>query len=112
MASFDYLVLAQAAPAATTETLLYTVPTGKSALVSTLSVCNQAATPATFRVAVRPAADTSTAAKHWIVYGATVDGSDSVFLSLGLSLAAGDQVRVYVSSATMSVSAFGSEITK
>lgn len=111
MATFDYKTLAQAAPAATTETLLYTVPVTKSALVSTLAVCNQAATPATFRVAVRPAADSTTLQKHWIVYGATVDASDSVFLSLGLSLAAGDQVRVYTSASTMSVSAFGSEIS-
>jgi len=59
---------------------------------------------------VRPAADSTTAAKHWIVYGATVGASDSILLTLGLTLAAGDLVRVYASSANMSFSAFGSEI--
>lgn len=106
-----YKVLAQNNPSATTETTLYTVPSNTSAVVSTISVCNQAGTSGTYRIAVRPAADGSTAAKHWIVYGATVAASDSIMLTLGLTLAAGDVVRVYSSSANMSFSAFGSEIS-
>jgi hypothetical protein len=106
-----YKVLAQAAPAATTETTLYTVPSLTSAVVSTISIANQAGSSGTYRIAVRPAADASTAQKHWIVYGATVAASDSIMLTLGLTLAAGDVVRVYASSANMSFSAFGSEIS-
>ena len=105
-----YKILAQSNPAATTETTLYTVPSATSSVVSTISVCNQAAAPATFRIAVRPAADGSTAAKHWIVYGATVDASDSTGLTWGLTLAAGDKVQVFASSATLSFSVFGSEL--
>ena len=37
-----YLVLGQSNPAATTLTTLYTVPSAKSAVCSTLVVCNQA----------------------------------------------------------------------
>lgn len=106
-----YKVLAQAAPAATTETTLYTVPSSTSAVVSTIAISNQAGSSGTYRIAVRPAADASTAQKHWIVYGATVAASDSIMLTLGLTLAAGDVVRVYASSANMSFSAFGSEIS-
>jgi|694.fasta_scaffold46377_6 hypothetical protein len=106
-----YKVLAQAAPSATTETTLYTVPSLTSAVVSTISIANQAGSSGTYRIAVRPAADASTAQKHWIVYGATVAASDSIMLTLGLTLAAGDVVRVYASSANMSFSAFGSEIS-
>lgn len=105
-----YKVLAQSNPSATTETTLYTVPAGTSSVVSTVSVCNQAATAGTYRIAVRPSADGSTTAKHWIVYGATVNGSDSTMLTLGLTLAAGDKIQIYASSANMSFSAFGSEI--
>jgi len=48
-----YKVLGQSNPAATTATTLYTVGAGKSAVVSTITVCNQAAATATFRIAVR-----------------------------------------------------------
>ena len=106
-----YKVLAQAAPSATTESTLYTVPAGTSAVVSTISIANQAGTAGTYRIVVRPAADASTTQKHYIVYGATVGASDSIMLTLGLTLAAGDLVRVFASSANMSFSAFGSELS-
>jgi hypothetical protein len=106
----EYKILGQSAPSATTETVLYTAPTETSAVVSTLAVCNQSPLPATFRIAVRPSSDSTTAAKHWIVFGATVDGSDSTMLTLGVTVSAGDTVRVFSSSATMSFSLFGSEI--
>ena len=106
-----YKVLAQNNPSATTETTLYTVPSSTSAVVSTISICNQAGSSGTYRIAVRPAEDASTAAKHWIVYGATVAASDSIMLTLGLTLATGDVVRVYGSSANMSFAAFGSELS-
>ena len=108
-----YKVLGQVATAtlgATTEGTLYTVPSSTQAVVSTIVIANQAGSSATYRIAVRPSADSSTAAKHWIVYGATVAASDSVLLTLGLTLAAGDKIQVYASSASMSFSAFGSEI--
>jgi hypothetical protein len=106
-----YKVLAQSNPNATTETTLYTVPSSTSTVVSTVSIANQAGTSATYRIAVRPAADATTASKHWIVYGATVAANDSIMLTLGLTLATGDVVRVYGSSANLSFSAFGSEIS-
>jgi len=105
-----YKVLAQAAPSATTETTLYTVPNGYSAVVSTIAISNQTASAGTYRIAVRPAADATTTQKHYIVYGATVAASDSIMLTLGLTLAAGDKVLVYASSAHQSYSVFGSEI--
>jgi hypothetical protein len=107
----SYKILGQSAPSATTETVLYTVPASNAAVISTFAICNQSATPATYRIAVRPAADSTTAAKHWIVFGATIDGSDATMLTLGITLSAGDTIRVFSSSATMSFSVFGSEIS-
>lgn len=104
-----YKVLGQINPAATTETTLYTA--GAAAVVSSLVICNQTATAATYRIAVRPSADTSTAAKHWIVYGATVAASDSSILTIGATLATSDKLQVYASSANLSFTAFGSEIS-
>ena len=105
-----YKVLGQSNPSATTETALYS-PSGVAAVVSTITICNQASAAATYRIAVRPSADGSTAAKHWIVYGATVAASDTTALTLGITLAAGDSIRVYASTATLAFSAFGSEIS-
>ena len=106
-----YKVLAQNNPSATTETTLYEVPTSTSSVVSTLSICNQAGSSGTYRIAVRPSADSTTTEKHWIVYGATVAASDSIMLTLGITLAAGDKIQVYGSSANISFAAFGSEIS-
>jgi hypothetical protein len=103
-------ILGQVAPAATTETDLYTVPSATAAAVSTLTICNRSATPGTYRVALRPAADASTADKHWVVYGASIDGSDSTFFTLGWTLAAGDKIIVFTSSANMSATVTGSEL--
>jgi hypothetical protein len=104
-----YKVLGQVNPSATTATTLYTVPSATQTVVSTISVCNQAGTAATFRIAVRPAGATLEA-KHYIVYGATVPASDSTFFTLGIALGATDVVTVYASSANLSFNAYGSEI--
>jgi hypothetical protein len=104
-----YKVLGQVNPSATTATTLYTVPSATEAVVSTISICNQAGTSGTYRIAVRPAGETL-AAKHYLVYGATVAASDSVLLTLGVTLATTDVLTIYGSSANMSFSAFGSEI--
>lgn len=105
-----YKVLGQSNPSATTATTLYTVPSSTSSVVSTLSVCNLSATATTFRVAVRPAG-ASLANQHYLAYDATILGNDAVLLTLGISLAATDVVTVYSSSANVSFSLFGSEIT-
>lgn len=105
----SYKVLGQVNPSATTATTLYAVPSGTQSVVSTISVCNQNGTAATFRIAVRPAGATLDP-KHYIIYGATVPGSDSTMITVGLTLAATDVITVYASSASLSFNAYGSEI--
>lgn len=105
-----YKVLAQLAPSATTATTLYTVGSGKSAVISTLVVANRDATAATYRIAIRPAGATL-ANEHYIAYNVSVGASDSTTLTLGITLAATDVVTVYASTANLSFSAFGSEIS-
>jgi hypothetical protein len=101
-------VLGQVNPSATTATTLYTVPSDKSAVISTLTICNQAAASATFRVAVRPAGATL-AAVHYVAYDVTVGALDTTALTLGLTLATTDVVTVYASTATISFHAYGDE---
>ena len=105
-----YKTLGQSNPSATTLTTLYTVPAATSAVVSTITICNQSSSAATYRIAVRPAG-ASIAAQHYIVYGATVAGSDTTALTLGITLATTDVISVFASTANLSFSAFGSEIS-
>jgi len=105
-----YKVLAQSNPSATTATTLYTVPSSTSTVISTVTVCNQAASAGSFRIAVRPAAE-SLAAKHYVAYDVVIAANDTTAITLGLTLATTDVVTVYASSATMSFNAYGSEIS-
>ena len=104
-----YKVLGQVAPNATTETTLYTVPALKSAVVSTFTVTNRSSTLTTFRVSVSVGGG-ATAAKDYIYYDLTIAGYDTFAATYGLTLGAGDVVRVYSTTNTLSFSIFGQEI--
>lgn len=106
----NYKVLGQSNPAATTATTLYTVPASTQTIVSTVTVTNQAASAATYRISIRIAAAADNA-KQYIVYDASLPANASDTLTLGLTLGAADLLVVYASTATMSFSAFGSEIS-
>jgi len=109
MATTTYKVLAQAAPSATSNTDIYTVGAGKQTVISTLVICNRAATAATYRIAIRPDAATL-ANTHYIAYDVSINGADSTTLTLGLTLDASDVVTVYASTANFTFSIFGAEI--
>lgn len=104
-----YKVLGQVAPAATTLTTLYTVPSSTSSVISTLAICNQGSSSITVRVAIRPAG-AAIATQHYIVYDTPVSAYNTLFLTIGVSLATTDVVSVYTNSATASFSLFGTEI--
>jgi len=104
-----YKVLGQVKPNATTNTTLYTVPSATSAVVSTLAVTNLGVST-TFRIAVRPSGATI-ADQHYIVYDSTLNAGSSVYLTLGISLAATDVVTVYAGTANVAFNLFGSEVS-
>jgi hypothetical protein len=105
-----YKVLGQSAPAATTNTNLYTVPAATSAVISTIVVANRVGTSATYRIAIRPAGATL-ANEDYIAYDVAVGANDSTTLTLGITLAATDVITVYAGNANLSFNIFGSEIT-
>lgn len=105
-----YKVLGQSNPSATTATTLYTVPSATQTVVSTIVIANLAATAATFRIAVRVAGATL-ANSQYVAYDITVGASDSTALTLGLTLGAADVITVYASTANITFTAFGSEIS-
>ena len=92
-----YKVLGQVNPTAATATTLYTVPAGTQAVISTISVCNLTAGEAL-------------AAKHYIAYDSKVSGNDTLFITIGATLGAGDVITVYEGAADLSFNAYGSEI--
>lgn len=108
MATSTYKVLGQLNPAATTVSTLYTVPSVTSTVCSTLAVANLGVSTS-FRIAIRPAG-AALANQHYIAYDTPINQYDSVFLTLGISLATTDVVSVYAGTATVSFSLFGAEI--
>ena len=103
-------VLGQSAPAATTATNVYTVPSATSAVVSTIVIANRANTAGTFRLSVRPAG-AAQANQHYLAYDVPIAANDSTTLTLGITVDASDVITAYCSSANMSVNVFGTEIS-
>ena len=105
----NYKIIAQASPAATTDTTLYTVPAATQVAISSVTICNRGASTATYRIAMRPNGE-ALADKHYIAFGSSVPANDTIALTLGLTADAADVITVYASSASVSFGIFGSEI--
>lgn len=105
-----YKVLGQVAPSATTATTAYTVPSTTQAVISTIVICNRAASAGSYRIAIRPDGATL-ATTHYVAYDIVIAANDSTALTLGITLGDTDVVTVYASSADMTFSVFGSEIS-
>lgn len=105
-----YKVLGQIATTATSTATLYTVPAATSAVASTLAVCNLGSVSSTFRVAIQPAG-AALANKHYLNFNTSIPANDTIFLTIGLTLATTDVVSVYASTGTLSFSMFGSEMS-
>lgn len=107
-----YKVLGQTqgtAGVTTYATLGGAVPTSQSWLISTVSICNQAASAMTYRLAV--CSTDTPATSEFIVFGATVPANDTVTLTLGITMQADKRIRVSSSANTCSFAAFGTEIS-
>jgi len=104
-----YKVLGQVAPSATTATTAYTCPSATQTVISTIVVCNRAASAGTYRISLRPNGATQ-ANEHYLAYDVAIAANDSTALTLGITCDASDVITVYASSANMSFNIFGSEI--
>ncbi len=106
-----YKVLGQAAPANSDNTNLYTVPSNTQTVVSTISVTNDTATSATFRIYVRINGATA-AAVNALYFDAPLAGNSTIMVTAGLTLGAGDIITVRSgTSDALTFQAFGSEIS-
>ena len=106
----NYKVLGQVAPSASTATTLYTVPAATEAVISSIVIANRDSSSATYDIAIRPNGATL-ANSQYIAKSVTVGASDSTVLTLGVTIDATDIVTVNASTANLTFSAFGSEIS-
>lgn len=105
-----YKTLGQAAPSATSETDLYVVPGATAAIVSSICVCNRGVSSTTFRVSASVGGG-ATVNKDYIYYDVSIPANDTFIASVGITLAATDELRVYAGNSNLSFSAWGTEIT-
>lgn len=108
------MILGQAAPAATTPTLLYEVPRGTSnAWVSALWVCNRGASSTTFRIWIGPAGGGN---EQYLYYDVGIAANDSFMMTCeafeksSIRLHNGDQINVYAGNNSLSFTAIGEQI--
>jgi len=112
-----YKVLGQAVPAVVTAagassnlTTLYTVPSATSAIVSSVTICNQSTSAQTYRVSIRKAGASDTAIQY-IAYDVLLGSNATDTLTLGITLATTDVISIAASATSVSFNAFGSEIS-
>lgn len=106
-----FAVLGQVAPTDTNETTLLTVASAHQVVASTLVICNLTANTVHADVNVRPAGAV-VAAAHAQLRNAAIEPYSSVFLTVGLTLAATDVVSVKTDTANaLAFSLYGTSIS-
>lgn len=106
-----YKVLGQSAPTDTNNANLYTVPSGRQTVVSTISVTNDTASSATFRIYIR-VAGAAAGAINALYFDAPLAANSTLLATAGITLGAGDIITVQSGTANaLTFQAFGSEIS-
>jgi len=102
--------LGQIYPSGGVLTPLYRVPTDKSAVASSLVICNQSKTRGTFRVSIA-VDDSADSSKQYDFYDVQIDGNRTYIATIGMTLDSGDVVRFQSSNGRMSAKLYGVEIS-
>lgn len=92
-------------------TALYTNATSGGAVVSSIVVSNSSTTNRSFAVHVVPTSATAVANQYCLASGTTVPANDSIVMTLGISLASGNSIKVSGSTTDVGFIAFGAEIS-
>jgi len=106
-------ILGQLNPTANTQGNVYVVPASTAAIVNNIIVANQTAANVSYSIIVMPSGSFSATAAntYFIVRGGIVPASDTATLSLGVTLPAGAILAANSNSGSISISAFGVEIS-
>lgn len=104
-----YKILGQSNPSAAASTDAYTVPASTSSIISTIVIANRSvATSFRISVAVGGAALSN---EQYLAFDIPIAANETITLTIGITLAATDKVRVYATLATLSFNIFGVERT-
>ena len=101
-------VLGQLDPAATTVTVLYTVPDMTQTTVSSIVAANRTGSAITFRLSVH-VSGAGADDKQFIYFDKSVAANDSLAIVLGITLNQTDVIKVHTSAVDMSFNMFGCE---
>ena len=104
-------VLGQLDPAATTTTVLYTVPDMTQTTISSIVAANRTGSAITFRLSVHVGGEGADD-KQYIYYDKSVAANDSLSIVIGMTLNQTDVLKVYTSAVDMSFNVFGCESTE
>tara|TARA_R100001510_G_C7464578_1_gene83601 strand:+ start:195 stop:533 length:339 start_codon:yes stop_codon:yes gene_type:complete len=104
-------VLGQLDPAATTTTVLYTVPDMTQTTISSIVAANRTGSAITFRLSVH-VNNAGADDKQFLFYDKTVSANDSFSIVIGITLGQGDVLKVHTSAVDMSFNVFGCESTE
>ena len=104
-------VLGQLDPAATTTTVLYTVPDMTQTTISSIVAANRTGSAITFRLSVH-VGGAGADDKQYIYYDKSVAANDSLPIVIGITLNQTDVLKVYTSAVDMSFNIFGCESTE
>jgi len=106
-------ILGQLNPTANTQGNVYVVPASTAAIVNNIILNNQAATNSSYSIIVMPSGSYASPAAntYYIVRGGLIAASDVATLGLGLTLPTGSILAANTNSGSISISAFGVEIS-
>jgi hypothetical protein len=105
-----YKVLGQANPTANISSPLYTVPSGRSAVISTITVANMDPTNINqYSINIRQLGASPNSAQY-VAFNSSINPYDTIALTLGITLGNNDVVQVNSISSLVAFNAFGSEI--
>jgi hypothetical protein len=91
---------------------LYSTTASTTAVLSTIAVCNQGASTASFRIAIDDTGGTSApSTAEFFVFDASAAANDTIFITIGATLANSRHLKFSASATTVSFTAFISEIS-
>lgn len=102
-------ILGQSNIAAATLTDVYTVPPLTEVVNSSIFICNRSGAVRTFRVSIAKAGAADDG-KQYIYYNEALPKDTTFVFTTGITLGAGDVIRVYSNGNNVSVNIFGVEI--
>jgi hypothetical protein len=107
-----YLRLGAINPAANAQSNVFVVPS-TSAVISTITVCNQSVSNVSYSLMLMSASEFANPAptQTYLVRGATVPPADTIILTLGLTANTGSILAANTNSPNVSIMAFGTSIT-